>query len=420
LYVVPLYKSAFFNPFENGSLDFMCKFIDRDGKLAPFAPDNILTNAQNLLKRNHGLELLAHGEVEFYLLRNAESDSYILPAQRGYHASSPFAKTGQVVSEMLKILAQITGSVKYAHNEVGYIQRIESEYPEMDGKSAEQVEIEFALSSVEEAANNIILAAWIIRNVAYRNGMIATFFPKIEPGQAGTGFHIHMALSKNGKNVMCRQDGELSDDALKLIGGLCKYAPSLTSFGNTVSASYLRLVPGQEAPTKVFWSDSNRSALIRVPLAWTKVNNLTKIINPQQQADSLIDEVRQTVELRSPDGSANVHLLLAGITMAVDWGLVNVEKSLPLAQKSRIKSQADMDADVDVLIRSCVESAELLLAKRAHYEREDVFPPAVIDYVAEFLKKENDRNLNSRLLAMAEDERLKESRRIMHRDIHRC
>jgi glutamine synthetase len=420
LYVVPVYKSAFFNPFEKGSLDFMCKFVDRDGKLAGFAPDNILTNAQNLLKKNHGMQLLAHGEVEFYLLKDSDNDTYVLPAQRGYHASSPFAKSGAVVDEMLRILARITGSVKYAHNEVGYIHRIESEYPELNGKSAEQVEIEFSLSDVEEAANNIILAAWIIRNVAYRNGMVATFFPKIEPGQAGTGFHIHMALSKDNRNIMCDKSGELSEDALKLIGGLCKYAPSLTSFGNTVSASYLRLVPGQEAPTKVFWSDSNRSALIRVPLAWTKVSNLTKIVNPQQKTDSEIDDVRQTVELRSPDGSANVHLLLAGITMAVDWGLVNTDKSLPLARKSRITSTVDMSADVDVLMRSCVESAELLLAKRAHYERENIFPPAVIDYVGDLLKRENDRNLNSRLLAMAEDERLKESRRIMHRDIHRC
>ncbi len=421
LYVVPLYKSAFFNPFEEGSLDFICKFVDRNGNLANFAPDNILSNAHNLLKKNHGYELLAHGEVEFYLLGEQENCTYVLPAQKGYHASSPFAKTGLVVSEMLRIISQITGSVKYAHNEVGTLHHIDSEYTELNGKYAEQVEIEFALSDVEEAANNVILAAWIIRNVAYRYGLIATFFPKIEPGQAGTGFHIHMALSKDGKNIMCDSAGELSNDALKLIGGLCKYAPSLTSFGNTVSASYLRLVPGQEAPTKVFWSDSNRSALIRVPLAWTKVSNLTKIVNPQQKTPSPIDEVRQTVELRSPDGSANVHLLLAGITMAVDWGLVDTDKSLPLAEISRVDSGGSgASADVDVLMTCCVDSAELLLAKRAHYEREGIFPPAVIDYVAELLKKENDSNLNSRLLALAEDERMKESRKIMHRDIHRC
>ena len=420
LYVVPLYKSAFLNPFEENSLDFMCKFIDRDGKLAEFAPDNILSKAHGLLKKNHNLSLSALGEVEFYLLYERTNHMYSLPQQKGYHASAPFAKTGDAVYDMLRLISKITGSVKYAHNEVGYIEKIESDFPELDGKSAEQVEIEFSLSDIEETGDNIVLAGWIIRNVAYRYGMTATFFPKIEPGQAGTGFHVHMALNKDGENVMCDETGKLSDPAIKLIGGLCHYAPTLTSFGNMVSASYLRLVPGQEAPTKVFWSDSNRSALIRVPLAWTNVSNLTKIINPQQTEDLGFSEGMQTVELRSPDGSANVHLLLAGITLAVDWGLLNTEESLELAKRSRLSPDSPGDADVPLVMISCVEAAELLQAKRSHYEREGVFPPKVIDYIVNTLQAENDKNLNSKLLAMAEDERIKESKRIMHSDIHRC
>ncbi len=420
LYVVPLYKSAFINPFEENSLDFMCKFIDRDGNLAAFSPDNILTKAHNLLKKNHNLSLSALGEVEFYLLYEPKNHLYTLPQQKGYHASAPFAKTGNAVYDMLRLISKITGSVKYAHNEVGYITKIDSDFPELDGKAAEQVEIEFSLSDIEEAGDNIVLAGWIIRNVAYRYGMTATFFPKIEPGQAGTGFHVHMALNKNGNNIMCNEEGELSNEAIKLIGGLCHYAPTLTAFGNMVSASYLRLVPGQEAPTKVFWSDSNRSALIRVPLAWTKVNNLTKLVNPQQTDDFDYGSGMQTVELRSPDGSANVHLLLAGIALAVDWGLINEEESLELAKRSRLSSDSPGDADVPLVMTSCVEAAELLEAKRTHYQREGVFPPQVIDHIVKVLQAENDKNLNSKLLAMAEDERIKESRRIMHSDIHRC
>ncbi len=420
LYVVPVYKSAFLNPFEESSLDFLCKFINPNGELTEFAPDNILTKAHNMLKQKHGFGLLAHAELEFYLISDCESSNYILPEQRGYHAASPYAKTGKVVDEMLRIITQITGTVKYAHNEVGYIPHLASDKPELNGKFAEQVEIEFSLSDVETAGDNVILAEWIIRNVASRHGMLATFYPKIEPEQAGTGFHIHMALSKDGHNSMCNKNGELTKDARKLIGGLCKFAPSLTAFGNMVSASYLRLVPGQEAPTKVYWSDSNRSALIRVPLAWTKVNNLAKVVNKQQTVDYNSGEIRQTVELRSPDGSANVHLLLAGIIMAVEWGLANEDDSLELASRSRVDGKGSNDDEiVHELTTSCVNSAELFLSKRRYYEHEKVFPPKVVDYVGEILMAENDKDLNSKLLSMAEDERFKESRKIMHSGLYR-
>lgn len=423
LYIVPLYKSAFLNPFDKGSLDFVCRFFDRDGKLASYAPDNILSNAHRLLKKNHGFTLDALGEIEFYLLGNMTNPTYILPKQKGYHATSPFAKTGEVISETLRLISQITGSVKYAHNEVGFLEKVESDFPELNGKFAEQVEIEFLPSDIEEAGDNVVIGSWIIRNVAYKHGMVATFFPKLEMGHAGNGFHIHMALMKNGKNVMSKKGGELSDDALKLIGGLCRYAPSLTAFGNMVSASYLRLVPGQEAPTKVCWSKSNRSALIRVPLAWTNVSNLAKTINPQQKQDVSYESARQTVELRTPDGSANVHLLLAGIVMAVDWGLTNAKEALHLTKLSQITANvesAQISSEIGDLSTSCAESSEKLLATRNLFERNRIFPPNVINFIANLLMTENDRYLNNRLLTLPEEEKLVESRRIMHRDIHRC
>ena len=423
LYIVPKYKTAFLNPFDKGSLDFMCRFFDRDGNLATFAPDNILTNAHKMLFRNHDLKLEALGEIEFYLLGNMSNPTYLLPKQKGYHAASPFAKSGEMISEMIKLLSQITGSVKYAHNEVGYLEKVESDFTEINGKSAEQVEIEFLLSDIEDAGDYVVLGSWIIRNVAYKHGHVATFFPKLEPGHAGNGFHIHMALTKNGKNVMCRKDGKLNDNSMKLIGGLCRYAPSLTAFGNMVSASYLRLVPGQEAPTRVCWSDSNRSALIRVPLAWTNVNNLAQVINPQQKEKSIFDSSRQTVELRTPDGSANVHLLLAGIAMAADWGLTNSKESLDLAAISKantIVENCKSSGEIGELSTSCAESAEKLLSARQMYERSGIFPPNVINYISKLLMAENDRYINNRLLSLPEEERLIESRRIMHRDIHRC
>lgn len=420
LYVVPVYKSVFINPFDNKSLNFMCRFLDSKGELANFAPDNILKNAHDNLKKKTGYEHYALGELEFYLIGDFRRDLYPPAKQRGYHGSAPFVKSGDIVNEMLYYIMQITPDIKYAHNEVGYIDSMQSEFPSLKDKSAEQVEIEFMLTDVETAADNMILASWVVRNVAFRNGYTATFFPKIDIGHAGSGLHFHNALYMDGKNIMTEKDGSLSTAAMQMIGGICHYANSLNAFGNMVSSSYLRLVPHQEAPTKVCWSQSNRSALVRVPLGWTDVDNLAMRLNPQQKEKLVLNESRQTAELRSPDGSANVHLLLAGLCVAIEWGLTNPDSSLTTAKNchaiGNIHSNPAYDK-LDELATSCVESAEILLQHRSLFERDGIFPPSVIDYVAEILNKENDRNLNKRLMALPEEEKIAESRRIMHRNL---
>jgi glutamine synthetase len=196
----------------------------------------------------------------------------------------------------------------------------------------------------------------------------------------------------------------------------------LTAFGNTVSAAYLRLVPNQEAPTRICWSDMNRSAMIRVPLGWGGVSNLAATVNPQQETLPLEKGGRQTVELRSPDGSAIVHLLLAGITLAAEWGLTH-DESLTIAERFYVSGNIFGDNDgrehLPSLPKSCVESSRILLEKRELYERMNVFPPSVITYVARLLAAEDDETMNRRLIDLPADDRLHETRRIMHRDIHR-
>jgi glutamine synthetase len=324
--------------------------------------------------------------------------------------------------DMLKQLTQITyGSVKYGHNEVGCLDKLESDFEELNGKKAEQVEIEFLLTPIEDTGDYVTLTKWVIRNMAYKRGFIATFVPKLEVGHAGNGMHFHLALMKDGINIMTTDKGDLSDQAQMLVGGLCHYAPSLTSFGNMVSASYLRLVPNQEAPTKVCWSECNRSALIRVPLGWSNVNNLAMKVNQQQKKKLDTQECRQTIELRSPDGSAFVHLLLAGMTLAADWGLSKGKESLEIANHCHVSVNiynSPVYATLNELPTSCSESAEILLQHRDDYERAKVFPPNVITYIAKRLQNENDKNLNNRLMALPDDEKLKDSRIIMHRDLH--
>jgi glutamine synthetase len=422
LYVIPSYRTAFISPFDNRSLDFICRFLDRDENLAAFPPDNILSIAHERFKQNTGTELHALGELEFFLLGEGGPEYFAPQQQAGYHASSPFFKSGDVVNEMLRYLAQITGAIKYAHAEVGFIESVRSDLPLLTGRRAEQHEIEFLTRPVEEMGDFLALAKWIIRNVAYRHGMLATFVPKLEEGVAGNGFHIHMELVKDGHNIMTKPGGELSDEALKLIGGIVHYAATLSAFGNTIASAFLRLVPNQEAPTRICWSHANRSALIRVPLGWSRNEHLAKKVNPNEPEHYRDARGRQTVELRSPDGSAIFHLLLAGLTTAAEYGLTK-EGMIDLAKRTFVKGnifeEKEKLSELEPLPGSCVACSNLLNQRRSMYEEFGVFPKTVIDYVVSLLAKEDDLHLNSRLSRMTAEERLHTTRKLMHHDMHR-
>ena len=422
LYVIPVYRTAFINPFDPGSLDLLCRYVDAEGNRASFTVDNILYNANEMFQKQTGLELYAMGELEFFLIFSPSTRIFAGSNQRGYQASAPFVKTGALLNEIVHHIEQITGCVKYAHSEVGYIENVRSNLDEIQGKQAEQLEIELQPAPLEQAGDNLALARWLIRNIAFQHDCVATFAPKLEEGVAGNGFHIHMELRKDGHNIMTDKSGRLSVEARKLVGGLCHYADSLTAFGNTVSSAYLRLVPNQEAPTRICWSDLNRSAMIRVPLGWTKGDDLARKINPQQK-DSMEDPGgRQTIELRSPDGSAIFHLLLAGITMAAEWGLTQPD-SLETADELYVTGNIFRDKALlkrlPSLPFSCVESSRLLIKKRDLYERGGVFPPSIIDYVAGLLASENDERMNTTLADVPADDRLHETRKIMHKDLHK-
>ncbi|MBU2437771.1 MAG: glutamine synthetase beta-grasp domain-containing protein, partial [Acidobacteria bacterium] len=143
LYVVPDYSTAFLNPFDGKSLDFVCRYLTKDGEPARFTPDNILAKACRVFRERTGLELYALGELEFFLISERQLNLFPLQEQRSYHESTPFVKSGEMLNEMVRLLAQITGAVKYAHSEVGSIKEIISENAEIHGKQAEQLEIEF-------------------------------------------------------------------------------------------------------------------------------------------------------------------------------------------------------------------------------------------------------------------------------------
>jgi len=416
LYVVPLYASAFIDPFDDHGMCFLCRFLDKDEKLAEFCPDNILMHAAKSLKEKHHYDLWALGELEFYLIGDRESDRYPMPRQGGYHASGPFSCYLDVVKEMLEIIADITAHVKYGHAEVGTIRSIKSQDDILNGKYAEQFEVEFLPAPIEWAADYLSLAKYVVRNVADQHNLLATFAPKLETGYAGTGLHFHVELLQDNNNIMTKSDGTLSIIAKQAVGGLLRFAPSLTAFGNTVAASYLRLVPGQESPTKLFWSDLNRSALIRVPLGWQHGEDMASVINHRLKDRYISPFKRQTIELRSADGSAHLHLLLAGITMAITYGLDHGDVSLTLSNKRYIGS-GNVDTDgIPELPNSCHQSAQYLREESELYRSH--IPEFILNQICELLEAEGDEHLADELRNLGEEDRSQRQRDLMHRSVH--
>lgn len=289
-------------------------------------------------------------------------------------------------------IAQAGGQIKYGHSEVGNFT--------LDGKVYEQNEIEFLPCPAEEAANQLTLAKWIIRNLGFKHGYDITFAPKITTGKAGSGMHIHMRLMKDGLNQMLK-DGKISDTAKGAISGMMTLAPSITAFGNMNPTSYFRLVPHQEAPTNICWGDRDRSVLVRVPLGWTSKNDLCKQANPQEQDSAYDTRQKQTVEMRSPDGSANVYLLMAALAVACRQGIKQGAAGIDLANRTyvnvniHLKENEDLLKSLKTLPDSCVKSAQCLKEQRATYEDAGVFSPAMLDGIIKQLEAFNDTTLRA-------------------------
>ncbi len=393
LYVIPRYKTAFLNPFsEIPSLDILCSYYNKDGEPLVSSPENILRKSHEVLKEKTGLTFEVMGELEYYLI--CEKDMlFEADDQRGYHESAPFSKWGEFRTEAMQAITQCGGKIKYGHAEVGNFSVGDLEY--------EQNEIEFLTTNLEDAADQLVIAKWILRTLAYDYGATITFAPKITVGKAGSGLHIHTKLFKDGKSVMV-ENGKLSDTAKKAIAGYLDLASSLTAFGNTNPTSYFRLVPHQEAPTNICWGDRNRSVLVRVPLGWCGKNDMISHANPNEKPSNKDFSDKQTVEFRCPDGSADIHLLLAGLCVAARHGL-EMKDALEYAEKTYVnvnifeeKNKAKLE-ELSQLPTSCYESAECLEKQKDIYTKFDVFSEGMIDWIVKYLKEFKDKNIREEI-----------------------
>lgn len=409
LYVVPRFRTAFLNPFsEVPAVDILCSFYDRSGNPLAGAPENIMRKAHRALVDATGYELEVMAEIEYYVI-SKRNDDYRTNDQRGYHESAPFVKWEQLRIDAMLTIAQVGGDIKYSHSEVGNFYDDEFDF--------EQHEIEFLPVNVEDATDQIIIAKWILREIASSYGVTISFAPKITTGKAGSGMHLHMRPMKNGKNATL-ENGKISDVAKKVIAGILDMAPALCAFGNTIPTSYFRLVPHQEAPTNVCWGERNRSALIRVPLGWARAKDMIAKANPLEKPIKKDFSGKQTFELRSPDGSADIYLLIAGICVGARHGF-EMPNGLDFAKETFVngnifsgKNKANQKK-LSQLPYSCKAAAQALLEKADILQQYGVFTEDIIHGMAKKLKAYDDEHLRENI-SENKDEIMKLVKQFLH------
>jgi glutamine synthetase len=239
-----------------------------------------------------GYEMMAGVEAEFFIFQlDASGDPTTETHDRGgYFDLTPVDRAEEIRRLIVKDLVSMGFEVEAGHHEV----------------APGQHEIDFRYAAALETADNLATFRFVVRNVAYRHGFLATFMPKPIFGQNGSGMHTHQSLFRNGTNAFYDPKGnwELSDVALAYIGGLLTHARGFCAVTNPLVNSYKRLVPGYEAPVNVAWSMRNRSPLVRIP---DRRGSGTRC------------------ELRMPDPSANPYLALA-VQLAA--GIDGVERKL--------------------------------------------------------------------------------------------
>ena len=264
----------------------ICDIYTPDGE--PFAGCPRTTLKKVIaLAASRGVHLKAGPEAEFFLfqMRNGVPTTETHDAA-SYFDLSPVDMGEDVRREIVLALEAMGFHVEAAHHEV----------------APGQHEIDLRYDDALATADNISTFRFVVKNVANRHGLHATFMPKPVYGINGSGMHTHMSLFSNHANIFFDADApmQLSAACLHFIGGILRHAKGLCAITNPLVNSYKRLVPGYEAPTNIAWSEHNRSPLIRVPAARGAATR---------------------IELRMPDPSCNPYLALAVVLRAGLEGL---------------------------------------------------------------------------------------------------
>lgn len=229
-------------------------------------------------------------ECEFFLFHTDENGmpTTLTHEKAGYFDLGPLDLGENARRDMVLTLEEMGFVVEASHHEVAPAQH----------------EIDFMYDEAVATADNIMTFKLAVKTIAKRHGLHATFMPKPKFGVNGSGMHINMSLSKDGKNIFADGDDKLglSKEAYWFIGGIMKHMKGMAAITNPLVNSYKRLVPGYEAPVYIAWSVTNRSPLIRIPASGGE---------------------HTRIELRCPDPSANPYLALAVCLKAGLDGIIN-------------------------------------------------------------------------------------------------
>jgi glutamine synthetase len=275
----------------------MCDVYNPDG--TPFEGDPRVI-LKRVLKEAEEMGFTAFNvgpEPEFFLFKtdaNGEP-TMTLNDKGGYFDLAPLDLGENCRRDIVLTLDQMGFEVEASHHEV----------------APGQHEIDFKYANAVTTADNIQIFKLVVKNIASRYGLHATFMPKPLFGVNGSGMHCHMSLFRGEENAFYDENDELglSETARHFLAGILKHARAFTAVTNPLVNSYKRLVPGYEAPCYVAWSPKNRSPLVRVPAS---------------------RGLSTRIEVRSPDPSANPYLALAVMLKA---GLDGIKNKLPLPKQ---------------------------------------------------------------------------------------
>jgi glutamine synthetase len=282
-------------PKENGVARMFCDILTPDGQ--PFAGDprhalkRMLAKAAKL-----GYIMNVGPELEFFYFASPQSTELL--DNGGYFDLTPLDLASDIRRDTVLSLEHMGIPVEYSHHEV----------------APSQHEIDLRYDDALQMADAVMTYRLVVKEVALKHGVYASFMPKPLAAHNGNGMHVHQSLfTEDGQNAFFDADDpqgyNLSAIAKCYIAGILKYAPEFTAVTNQFVNSYKRLVPGYEAPVYITWARRNRSALVRVPLYKPGKDGATRI------------------EVRSPDPSCNPYLAFAVMLGA---GLAGIEESLEL------------------------------------------------------------------------------------------
>jgi len=278
-------------PAEGGVARLICDVYNPDGTPFNGCPRNtlkkVLAEASEM-----GFKCYIGPELEFFLFHvdTEGRPTLITHDKAGYFDMTPVDLGESARRDMVLALEQMNFEIEASHHEV----------------APGQHEIDFKYADALEMADKMVTFRFVVRTIAQRHGLHATFMPKPIFGINGSGMHVNQSLFKNGKNLFYDLEGpmNLSSEAYHYIAGIMEHAKAFTAITNPTVNSYKRLVPGYEAPCYIAWSGRNRSPLIRIP---AKRGSSTRI------------------ELRSPDPSCNPYLALA---VQIKAGLDGIKRKL--------------------------------------------------------------------------------------------